>query len=242
MRGCLTSSGLHLFLPHNQWKQLKLPTVWGTGGWQQSGCLQWSALGNWSAHLLVLGVEGSRGERRLVCWMERFQRHLENKLSSRPRRQNEEEARMAGIWHEWLSAVVEERGRVLEDVHAGTRCINNLISMLIILNCAHTQVEEVVCQNSRTEWSTAVCDSCVAQLGETDNPQPAGADKTATFLLRRMKIPSAGPCSSSLPPLCHALSSSLWKVGPLSSSLFVSPLHRSPLLCPPHISLQWTAA
>lgn len=114
--------------------------------------------------------------------------------------------------------------------------------MLIILNCAHTQVEEVVCQNSRTEWSTAVCDSCVAQLGETDNPQPAGADKTATFLLRRMKTPSAGPCSYSLPPLCHALSLSLWKVGPLSSSLFVSPLHRSPLQCPLHISLQWTAA
>lgn len=114
--------------------------------------------------------------------------------------------------------------------------------MLIILNCAHTQVEEVVCQSSRTEWSTAVCDSCVAQLGETDNPQPAGADKTATFLLRRMKIPSAGPCSHSLPPLCHALSLSLWKVGPLSSSLFVSPLHRSPLQCPLHISLQGTAA
>lgn len=71
--------------------------------------------------------------------------------------------------------------------------------MLIILNCAHTQVDWVVCQNRRTEWSTAVCDSCVAQLGETDNPQPAGADKTATFLLRRLKIPSAGPCSYSLP-------------------------------------------
>lgn len=56
-----------------------------------------------------------------------------------------------------------------------------------------------MCQNSRTECSTAVCDSCVAQLGETDNPQPAGADKTATFLLRRLKISSAGPCSHSPP-------------------------------------------
>lgn len=92
------------------------------------------------------------------------------------------------------------RDRVLEDAQVGTRCINNLISMLIILNCAHTQVEGVVCQNSRTEWSTAACDSCVAQLGKTDNPQPAEADKTATFLLRRLKIPSAGPCSHPPPP------------------------------------------
>lgn len=101
IRGCLTSSRRHLFLPHNQWKQLKLPTVWGTGGWQQSGSLLWSALGNWSAHPLVLGVERSRGEHRLVCWMERFQRHLENKLFSRPHRQKGEEAWMGGIWDEW---------------------------------------------------------------------------------------------------------------------------------------------
>lgn len=94
---------------------------------------------------------------------------------------------------------MEKKDRVLEDVHAGTCCINNLISMLIILNCAHTQVEGVVCQNSRKERSTAVCDSCVAQLGETDNPQPAEPDKTATSLLRRLKIPLTGPCSYSLP-------------------------------------------
>lgn len=74
------------------------------------------------------------------------------------------------------------------------------------------QVEGVVCQNSRTEWSTAVCDSCVAQLGKTDNPQPAEADNTATFLLRRLKIPSAGPCSHSLPLLhtSHSCALSKW--------------------------------
>lgn len=134
------------------------------------------------------------------------------------------------------------RDRVLEDARAGTHCINNLISMLIILNCAHTQVEGVVCQNSRTEWSTAVCDSCVAQLGKTDNPQPVEADNRATFLLRRLKIPSAGPCSHSLPLLhtSHSCAPSKWFF-----------LFQAVSSCPhyiPHpfrvlfISLQWTVA
>lgn len=135
---------------------------------------------------------------------------------------------------------MEKRDGVLEDVHAGTHCIHNLISMLIILNCAHTQVEEVACQNSRTEWSTAVCDSCVAQLGETDNPQPAGTDKTATFLLRRLKVPSAGPCSHSL-PLCttHSCCPSEWFVlfQAVSSCPHYIPPPRQCLL---HVSLQWT--
>lgn len=115
--------------------------------------------------------------------------------------------------------------------------------MLIILNCAHTQVEGVVCQNSRTEWSTAACDSCVAQLGKTDNPQPAEADKTATFLLRRLKIPSAGPCSHSLPLPCtsHSCGPSKWffLFQAVSSCAHYVP---HPLQCPLHISLQWTVA
>ena len=52
--------------------------------------------------------------------------------------------------------------------------------------------EGVVCQDARTEWSIAACDSWVAQLGETDNPQPVEADKTATSLLKRLNITSPG--------------------------------------------------
>lgn len=134
------------------------------------------------------------------------------------------------------------RDRVLEDTRASTHCINNLISMLIILNCAHMQVEGVVCQNSRTEWSTAVCDSCVAQLGKTDNPQPAEADNTATFLLRRLKIPSAGPCSHSLPLLhnSHSCAPSKWffLIQAVSTCPHYIPHPFSVLF----ISLQWTVA
>lgn len=134
------------------------------------------------------------------------------------------------------------RDKVLEDAHAGTHCINNLISMLIILNCAHTQVETVVCQNSRTEWSTAVCDSCVAQLGKTDNPQPAEADNTATFLLRRLKIPSAAPCSHSL-PLLHTSQSRV----PSKWFLLFQAVSSRPHYIPHpfsvvFISLEWTVA
>ncbi len=100
-----------------------------------------------------------------------------------------------------------------------------------------------MCQDARKEWSTAVCDSWVAQLGETDNPQSVRADKTATSLLRRLNITSPGFCSRPLPPSVPGA-----LVVPLNASLFQAashfltsqsprPLHPSAFQCPLHICL-----
>ena len=59
--------------------------------------------------------------------------------------------------------------------------------------------------DARTEWSIAACDSWMAQLEETDNPQSAGDDKTAPSLLGGLDMTSPG----SAPPLLLSLHPSL---------------------------------
>lgn len=129
--------------------------------------------------------------------------------------------------------------------HIDTWYINNmnqLFSMLIIwkhVEYIHREImvgRESLRQDARTEWSTAACDSWVAQLGETDNPQCVGADKTATFLLRRLKITSPGAFSSPLCTSCSCCPSKWLSLSSCLSFYFHNPCVHY-ILHPVHIGL-----